>query len=85
LSLWFELLLLGSLFLSRAAVADILGEGDEVMVEVVAWNFLTKKAFKSWNSAACELFGRTLAPEASTAIVWRRVPDLSVSQAVPTE
>ena len=35
----------------------------------------------SLNFAARELFGSTLAPEASTAIVWRRVPDLSVSQA----
>src|SRR5437764_13724841 len=68
-----------------AAVADILGEGDEVMMGPVASSFLTKKALMFLNSAARELSGRTLAPEASTPIVRRRVPDLSVSKAVPTE
>jgi hypothetical protein len=53
-----------------AAVADILGEGDEVMVEPVVSSFLTKKALMFLNSAARELFGRTLAPEASISIVW---------------
>lgn len=67
------------------AVADLLGEGDKVPFGLVAWSFLTKKAFISLNFAAWELFGRTLAPEASTAIVCRRIPDLSVSQALPTE
>ena len=71
-------------FFPAAAVADILGEGDKV-VGLVAFSFLMKKSFMSLNFAAWELFGRTLAPEASTAIVWRRVPDLSVSQAVPAE
>src|SRR6266480_6267346 len=72
-------------FFPLAAVADILGEGDEVMVGPVASSFLTKKALMLLNSAARELSGRTLAPEAFTSIVWRRVPDLSVSQAVPME
>ena len=66
-------------------VADFLGEGDEVVVGLVAFSFLMKKSFMSLNFAARELFGRTLAPKPSTAIVWRRVPDLSVSQALPTE
>jgi len=50
-------------------VAEILGEGDKVLLGLVAWNFLMKKAFMSVNFAAWELFGRILAPEASTAIV----------------
>jgi hypothetical protein len=73
------------IFLFPAAVGDILGEGDKVVVELVAFSFLMKKAFMSSNFAARELFGRILAPEAFTSMVWRRVPDLSVSQAVPTE
>src|SRR6266566_4358587 len=52
-----------------AAVADMLGEGDELVVGVVAVSFLRKKAFISLNSAAWELFGTTLAPEASICIV----------------
>src|SRR6266487_1134677 len=72
-------------FFPPAAVADILGDGDEVLLGLAAWSFLKKKALMFLNSAARELSGRTLAPEASTAIVRRRVPDLSVSQAVPTE
>ena len=66
-------------------MADVLGEGDDVILGAVAGAFLIKKALMLLNSAARELFGTTLAPEASTLIVWRRVPDLSVSQAVPTE
>ena len=72
-------------FFLLAAVADVRGEGDEAVVGAVELAFFTKKAFRSLNFAAWELSGRTLAPVASTAIVWRRVPDLSVSQAVPTE
>ena len=51
------------------AVAEMLGEGDEVVVGVVALSFLRKKAFMSLNSAAWELFETTLAPEASSSIV----------------
>ena len=51
------------------AVADMPGEGDEVVVEVVALSFLRKKAFMSLNSAAWELFETTLAPDASSSIV----------------
>src|SRR5207247_5905041 len=72
-------------FFPAAAVADIPGDGDEVLLGLVASSFLTKTALMFLNSAARELSGRTLAPEASTAIVLRRVPDLSVSQAVPME
>ena len=72
-------------FFPPEAVADVLGECDKLVVGLVAFSFLMKKSFVSLNFAAWELFGRTLAPEASTAIVWRRVPDLSVSQAVPKE
>jgi predicted RNase H-like HicB family nuclease len=68
-----------------ATVADVRGEGDEAVVGAAELAFLTKKALMFVNSAARELSGRTLAPEASTAIVRRRVPDLSVRQAVPTE
>src|SRR5207249_11443362 len=67
-----------------AGVADFLEEGDGAVLGLVAF-FLTKKALMSLNSAARELSGMILAPEASTAIVRRRVPDPSVSQAVPTE
>jgi hypothetical protein len=52
-----------------AAVADILGEGDEVILGAAAGAFLIKKALMLLNSAARELFGTTLAPEASTLIV----------------
>jgi len=50
-------------------VADILGEGDELMVGAVAGAFLMKKALMLLNSAAREVFETTLAPEASTLIV----------------
>src|SRR5438067_852422 len=70
---------------SFAGVAAFVGEGDEPMLGAVALSCLTKKALRFVNSAARELSGMILAPEASTAIVRRRVPDLSVSQAVPTE
>src|ERR1044071_4634882 len=72
-------------FFPPAAVADILGDGDEVLVGLGASSFLRKKALMFLNSAARELSGRILAPEASTAIVRRRVPAESVSQAVATE
>ena len=52
-----------------AAVADVPGEGDELMLGLAASSFLTKKAFVSLNSAAREVFETTLAPEASTLIV----------------
>jgi len=52
-----------------AAVADVLGEGDEVIPGAVAEAFLIKKAFVSVNSAAREVFETILAPEASTRIV----------------
>ena len=45
------------------------GEGDEVVVGVVALSFLRKKAFMSLNSAAWELFETTLTPDAFTSIV----------------
>src|SRR5438874_4215242 len=70
---------------SFAGVAAFLGEGDEPILGAVALSCLTKKALRFVNSAARELSGMILAPEASTAIVRRRVPDPSVSQAVPTE
>ena len=47
------------------AVADILGEGEKVVVELVglvALSSLMKKAFMSLNFAARELFGSTVAP-----------------------
>jgi len=46
------------------------GEDDELVVGLAASSFLTKKAFVSLNSAAREVFETTLAPEASTLIVW---------------
>ena len=52
-----------------AAVADVPGEGDELMLGLAASRFLTKKAFVSLNSAAREVFETMLAPEASTLIV----------------
>ena len=52
-----------------AAVADMLGEDDEVVVGTFSLSFLRKKAFISLNSAARELLGTTLAPEASSSIV----------------
>jgi hypothetical protein len=81
----YDIILAGIVILLADLAADILGEGDEVMVEPVASSFLTKKASMFLNSAARELSGITLASVASTAIVRRRVPDLSVSQVVPTE
>jgi hypothetical protein len=44
-------------------------ERDELMLGLAALSFLRKKAFMSLNSAARELFGTTLAPEAPTCIV----------------
>jgi hypothetical protein len=73
------------IFFAETGVAEILGDGDKIVLELVAFSFLMKNAFMSSNFAARELFGRILAPEAFTSMVWRRVPDLSVSQAVPTE
>jgi hypothetical protein len=55
--------------LPLAAVADILGEGDELVVGLAALSLFIKKAFVSVNSAAREVFETTLAPEASTLIV----------------
>ena len=37
-------------------MADVLGEGDELIVGVVASSFLIKKAFVSVNSAVREVF-----------------------------
>ena len=50
-------------------MADVLGEGDELIVGAVASSFLIKKAFVSVNSAVREVFETTVAPEASTLIV----------------
>ena len=55
--------------LPLAGVADILGEGDELMVGAVAGAFLIKKALMFVNSDAREVLETTLAPEASTLIV----------------